>query len=155
MNINISLSTGSISEAIRRLQDAKENLRWGVDETLDILAKEGEQMAQIADGDMATVSRYRPDEETAVIVATGDAPIIAEFGAGDATIQPYFENYPGVDVYPGAYSEQVGSHEYAETGKWHFGGREYRAIEPRGGLLNAKTFIKDNAVQIAKEVIKL
>ena len=155
MNIQINLSTRSIAAGIRRLNEAKENLRWGLDETLDILAKDGEQIAQASDGEMATVSRYRPDENTAVIVATGDAPVIAEFGAGDDTIQPLFENYPGVDVYPGSYSEQVGSHEYAETGKWHFGGKEYRTVEPRGGLLNAKIYIQDNAVQIAKGVIKL
>ena len=82
-------------------------------------------------------------------------PLIAEFGAGDATIDVMFENYPGVDVYPGSYSEQVGSGEYAATGKWHFGGKEYTEVQPRGGLYNAKVFIKDNAAEIAKEVIKL
>ena len=155
MKINVVLSTKSIDAAIRRLYEAKENLRWGLDETIGILAKDGEMIAQESDGSMATVSSYRPDETSAVIVATGDAPVIAEFGAGDATIPVMFENYAGVDVYPGSYSEQVGSHEYAETGKWHFGGSVYKAIEPRGGLLNAKVYIQDNAAEIAKEVIKL
>jgi len=155
VKLNVVLSTESINAAIHRLREAKDNLRWGLDETLGILAKDGAMIAQEADGSMATVSSYRPDENSAVIVATGDAPVIAEFGAGDATMPVMFENYPGVDVYPGSYSEQVGSHEYAETGKWHFGGKTYQAIEPRGGMLNAKVYIQDNAAEIAKEVIRL
>ena len=66
-----------------------------------------------------------------------------------------FENYVGVDVYPGAYSELVGSGEYAETGKWHFGGKVYTEVQPRMGLLDAKTYIEDNAVELAQEVILL
>ena len=155
MKINIGLSEESISAAIARLRVANENLRWGVDETVDILTKEGEEIAQAADGSMAVVKGYRPDENTGVIVATGSAPVIAEFGAGDATMPVMFENYPGVDVYPGAYSEQVGTGEYAETGKWHFGGKVYREVEPRAGLLQAKIHIQDQAVEIVKEVIKL
>lgn len=155
MNININLSSESITAAIHKLNTVKDNLRWGLDETIGILAKDGAMIAQEADGSMATVSSYRPDENTAIIVATGEAPIIAEFGAGDATMPVMFENYPGVDVYPGSYSEQVGSKEYALTGKWHFGGKVYREIEPRGGMLNAKVYIQDNAAEIAKEVIKL
>ena len=155
MIINVKLSTESISAAIERLYEANDNLRCGVDETVDILTKEGAEIAQAEDGEMAVVSSYRPDEETGVIVATGDAPIIAEFGAGDATMDVLFENYAGVDVYPGSYSEQVGTGEYAETGKWHFGGKEYREVKPRGGLLQAKMHIQENAAEIAREVIRL
>lgn len=155
MKISVRLSTRSINNAIIRLRQAQNNLRWGLHDTVDILTKEGAEIAQIADGNMANVVGYMPDETQGLIVATGDAPIIAEFGAGDATIDVMFENYPGVDVYPGSYSEQVGSGEYAATGKWHFGGKEYTEVQPRGGLYNAKVFIKDNAAEIAKEVIKL
>ena len=88
-------------------------------------------------------------------MAAGQAPVIAEFGAGDATIPVLFENYAGVDVYPGSYSEQVGSGEYAETGVWHFGGKVYRQVEPRGGMLMAREYIRDNSTEIAREVIEL
>lgn len=106
-------------------------------------------------GSMAEAIDWMEDENVGKISAVGDEPVIAEFGAGDATMEVRFENYPGVDVYPGSYSEQEGTGEYAATGKWHFGGHEYTEVEPRAGLLDAKLFIMDQAEFVAKEVIKL
>ena len=156
MTINIRLSTESIARAISRLQQAKQNLQDGLSETIEILTSEGAEIAQAADGSMATVTGYMDGETTGIIEASGgDEAIIAEFGAGDATIPVMFENYPGVDVYPGAYSEQVGSGEYAMTGRWHFGGQMYTEVEPRAGLLNAKYYIQEVAGEVAQEVIML
>ena len=155
MTINIDLSQESIRKAITRLRQAQQNLRWGIDETVDALVTDGANVAQEADGGMANVTGYMVDECVGEIVAAGQAPVIAEFGAGDATIPVLFENYAGVDVYPGSYSEQVGSGEYAETGVWHFGGKVYRQVEPRGGMLMAREYIRDNSTEIAREVIEL
>ena len=165
MKIDIRLSTESIEKAIQKLNAVKENLEWGLSETIDILTDRGAEVAQEADGEMADIVTYRPDNNTGVIIATGDAPIIAEFGAGDATETPTgFENQPETPVYPGSYSEsELGSGEYARTlaesggqsGYWHFGGRVYREVEPRHGMLKAKAFIVASADEIAKEVIKL
>ena len=154
MKLKISLSTESIYEAIGRLMEAQDNLEYGLQQTVEMLTKEGATVAQSAYGGMATVT----DEAVGfhgTISASGEAVAIAEFGAGDATLPVLFENYPGVDVYPGAYSEQVGSGEYAMTGRWHFGGNVYTEVEPRAGLYNAKMYIQENAVEIAKEAIKL
>ena len=157
MKIVIGLSTESISAAIERLQDVKDNLEWGLSETIDILCKEGAMMAQADYGGMATVEYERPNENSGVIITSGKANIIAEFGAGDATELPTaFENMPSTPVYPGSYSESdEGSGMYAEFGWWKFGGRIYRKIEPRHGLLNARNHIVDKAAEIAREVIKL
>ena len=157
MKIHIDLSEKSIEQAIRRLEDAKDNLERGLNATIEILTEEGAEVAQNADGNMAAVLAYTPEPNYGMIVATGDSAIIAEFGAGDATLDPsmLFNGSPPVPVYPGAYSELVGSGEYAATGKWHFGGKEYREVAPRQGLYQAKQYIIDNAEQIAKEVIEL
>ena len=98
MIINVSLSTESIESAIRQLRTVKENIRWGLSETVDILLKEGAQIAQAADGSMAVVTPYKDDETSGRIIAAGEAPIIAEFGAGYATMEfhPFAKNAPAV-----------------------------------------------------------
>lgn len=158
MKIKINLSERSIEAAIRKLEDAQKNLEYSLGQTVDMLVKEGAEIAQAADISMAVVFGYMDSESTGKIVAIGEAPIIAEFGAGDATLDPekYFTNYPPVPVYPGSFSEsEQGSGMYAEYGWWKFGGNVYRKVEPRQGLYRAKEFIQENAAEYAKEVIKL
>ena len=157
MTITVSLSADGISDAIRDLQYAKDNLQWGIEETLEILAKDGADIAQIADGSMAYVLGYLENGNTAKIQATGEQLLIAEFGAGDATELPIamFENDTETDVYPGSYSEQVGSGEYAATGQWHFGGRVYKQVAPRMGLYKALQYIVRESTNITEGVIKL
>ena len=158
MTIDIQLfSEESILAAIRRLRNVEQNLRWGVQDTIDALVTDGAMVATAQYKGMANAVGYMPDEARGIIASTGEANLIAEFGAGDATLPPLgmFENAPETPVYPGAYSELVGTREYATTGKWHFGGQEFHEVEPRFGLYNAKNYIEKNAVYIAKEVIKL
>ena len=161
MKIDIKLSDQSIHNAIRMLQQAKDNLDYGVEQTIDILAKNATMIAQTAYGSMANVD-YDSDPTMAIIATSGEANLIAEFGAGDDTDPATgFENKPDTPVYPGSYSELEGSGEYARTGQWHFGGKVYYGkpdnlrVEPRHGLLNAKAYIIASAEDIAKEVIKL
>ena len=156
MKITVHLSDRSILNAIRRLREAQDNIRWGLSDTIELLIKDGAIIANSNYGSMAEAIDWMEDETVGKISAVGDQPVIAEFGAGDATMEVRFENYPGVDVYPGSYSESdEGSGEYAATGKWHFGGHEYTEIEPRAGLLDAKLFIIDQAEFVAKGAIKL
>jgi len=159
VNINISLSTESIEAAIHKLKSVKEHIEWGLDETIDILVKEGVMIAQSADGSMATVTGYRPDNKTGIIIASGEAAAIAEFGAGDATLsaRTFFENGGSLDaeVFPGSYSLFVGSRDYYNFGSWRFGGVWYTEVEPRHGLFDAKLYITENSSEIAKDVIKL
>ena len=164
MTINIQLSEQGIKSAISALQTAKSNIENGLTQTIDILAKDGANEAQTADGGMAVVTGTLMGSNTAIIQAAGEAPVIAEFGAGDATmIGILFDNPPGVDVYPGSYSEQVGSGEYYRTrmasggtgGHWHFGGIKYTEVKPKQGMLKAKQYIIRESTNIAKGVIKL
>lgn len=157
MRITVSLSEDGIRDAIRDLKYAKDDLQWGIEETLEILARDGADIAQIEDGSMAYVMGYLADGNTAKIQATGENLLIAEFGAGDATELPIamYENAPQTDVYPGAYSEQVGTGEYATTGQWHFGGHVYKEVAPRMGLYKALQYIVRESTDTARGVIKL
>lgn len=156
MNITVRLSDQSINRAIRRLRQAQNNLRWGVQDAIEILAKDGAEIANQAYGSMANATDYSTEEGTAIIAVTGETNLIAEFGAGDAT-EPAtgFENKPDTPVYAGSYSELEGTGEYARTGQWHFGDRVYTEIPARRGLMSAKEFIIESSTDIAKEVIKL
>ena len=162
MTINISLSTESIAAAIRQLQTVKENLQWGLSEAVDILLKEGAQEAQISYGGMASVTESKDSETSGRITATGDAVIIAEFGAGYATMEDHpFAGKAPVPIEVGSYSRENDGlfywSDYANPGEgyWYFGGQEYDRVEPRHGLLNAHYHIVNQAAEILKEVIKL
>jgi len=157
VKINIKLSTASILGAIRKLNDAQQNLRWGVQDLVECLAEDGAEIANQAYGSMdANAVGYSTEENTAIIAVTGEDNLIAEFGAGDATDPATgFENKPDTPVYAGSYSLLEGTGEYYLTGRWHFNGVPFTAVEPRHGLMNAKSFIISTADETAKEVIKL
>ena len=154
MNINVRLSTESIDAATSKLLEIQDSLEFGVNDLVEVLAHDGALLAQSYFGSMAGVS-YEADGGHGIISASGRAAGLAEFGAGDDTIPVRFENDPDFDVYPGSYSEQVGSRQYADHGRWFFGGRYYTKVSPRAGLYNAKVYIEENATEIAREVIKL
>ena len=152
----MTLDSSSINRAIRQLKQIKDNIQDGLNQTIDILTKDGAMVAQSAYGGMATATGTMVGEHTGRIEASGEAAVIAEFGAGDATMLSWFENPPDTPVYPGSYSEsEQGSGEYAATGQWHFGGKVFTEVEPRHGLLDAKEYIEANTATVANEVIKL
>ena len=157
MKVRIRLSHKSILNAIHKLNTANQNLRWSVGDIAETLTQDGAMIAQEAYGDMANVVGYMEDETVGKIATTGRSNIIAEFGAGDATIPGYgFENPPDTPTYAGAYSEsEEGAGMYAQFGWWKFGGKVYTEVEPRMGLMKAKTHIIETAEETAKEVLKL
>ena len=163
MNINISLSTESIEAAIKKLQDIKSNLEYDLFQTIQILAKDGADQAQMAYGSMAKVSDVVVNDSEAKIVSSGgDQAIIAEFGAGYGTM----EDHPFADKAP--VPTKVASYSQAQypyglfyitndlmpgEGYWFFGGKEYSEVPARHGLLNAYEYILENSTRIAREVI--
>lgn len=154
MTLNISLDPVSIMSAVARLQQTQQNIQLGVKDLIEILTRDGAMVAQAADGSMADVT-FTTTDITGVISAGGEAPIIAEFGAGDATLTSTFENPPPVDVYPGSYSFEVGTQEYFTTGKWHFGGNTYTEVPAHQGMAIAKAQIESDFISVAQGVIKL
>ena len=154
ITIKVSLSTVSINDAIRRLNEIAMNLETGLEETIDILATEGGEVAQAAYGGMATARGYSTGNY-GVVISTGENNLIAEFGAGQATMPVMFENSPGTPVYEGSYSELEGSGEYYRFGSWHFAGRYYTEVPARHGLLDAKNYIIENSTEVARGAIIL
>ena len=166
MKITVKLDSTSIENAITTLQDALDQLMADAGEWLDIMLVDGEEVANIAYGSMATAwGRRDSDGEADGIIsghigvsgASDDVVYIAEFGAGETTMQVTgFENDPPVPVYPGSYSELVGTGEFARDRKWEFphgSGHYMDHVEPKHGLLNAKAHILASGDEIAREVI--
>ena len=168
MTINISLSEESIGAAIARLEEVKENLTFGVNDLVEVLAHDGAEVANEAYGSMAAAAGVPVSMDSAqIVVVGGDKAIIAEFGAGYATMEyhPFAKKAP-VPIEVGSYSREhqeelhggmfyISDQVNPGEGYWFFGGREYDRVQPRHGLLNASDYIRENAARIASEVIKL
>lgn len=161
MNISISLSEGSVNKAIRKLTSYREEkLQHLTEEVVSMLAEEGADTARAAYGrwgvEVTTEDGHATEELTAksVINVDGDMPLIAEFGAGDATLTPssMFENEPDTEVFAGSYSLLEGSGEYWENGEWHWRGKPFTEVPARHGLYNAKQYIIANSTNVAQEV---
>lgn len=160
MTIRIELSPQSINEAIRRLEMYKEDLEIGIRDIVEILANEGAGIAQAAYGNWGVQAVPSTEQGSSGMSATGfidvagDMPLIAEFGAGDDTLDPatLFEHSPDTEVFPGSYSLLEGSQEYYRSGVWHYGGQAYTEVFPRQGLHMAKEYIIQNSTEIAREV---
>lgn len=154
MKIKVSLSTESINKAINLLLQKKEEIEHSTEQLVEILTNEGAEIAQSSYGDWGVQATPLTDGTKGTIIVSGDMPLIAEFGAGDTVINPsaMFENSPQTPVYPGSYSIEEGTKEYATYGSWHFAGAKYTQVEPHMGLFNAKQYIINNSTDIAKEV---
>lgn len=175
MKINIDLSPEGIEKAIAKLTDIKDNLDIGLNDLVEVLAHDGAEVANEAYDGMASAA-FLPDTMTQakIVVPGGDKAIIAEFGAGYATMEyhPFAANAP-VPIKVGSYSEAhdgmfaLSDRLYPGEGFWIFGWTKeggklavgkpifYDRIQPRHGLLNAHDYILENSTRIAKEVIKL
>ena len=159
MNIKLELSLMGINDAVRKIHDAKDNIEYGVEQTVDILAKNGTAIANLHYGSMAKATTNKVNSNVSVIEVDGKVPLIAEFGAGDATIEGTgFENKPNTPVFRGSYSLLVGSREYWDNGEWEFppgSGHYMTEVQPRMGLRDAQDYIITNGNSIAQGVIKL
>jgi hypothetical protein len=162
MTFNLKLDTLSIQSIVRKLRDSKEELEQSVADFVDTMLTDGAMVANSHYGNMATAWGKRDTEQDGLVEGhigvsgvNDEVVYIAEFGAGDATLPVMFENYPGVDVYAGAYSEQLGTGEYAATGKWHWQNAVFTEIPPRAGLLNAKNYLLEEGNNAAQEMIHL
>ena len=159
MNIQIRLDTTSINSAIRQLLNKQEEIEHNAETFVAILTNEGAEKAQSVYGDWGVQATSIAEGTHGEIIVYGDMPLIAEFGAGAATVNPreFFENSPSTPVYEGSYSLLEGSGEYwyshlTGEGRWHFAGREYHEVPPHLGLFQAKQFIIEKSNEYAQEV---
>ena len=155
--INIKLSEGGISQAIRDLQRFQHSIDRKSAKLVDELVNGGYEMARFAFGNTASVDRVS-EEGFGMIEAVGEAVTIMEFGAGVATMEshPLAENSPHL-VKEWEYSRTEGSGEGYLTGRWHFppgSDIEYDRIEPRHGILDARDYIVNNLETKARSVFK-
>lgn len=152
--VNIKLSVGGISQAIRDLESFQRSIDRKSAKLVDELVNGGYEMARFAFGGTASVEKVS-EEGFGMIEAVGEAVTIMEFGAGVATMEshPLAENSPHL-VKEWEYSRTEGSGEGYLTGRWHFGGIPYDRIEPRHGILDARDYIVNNLETKARSVFK-
>ena len=152
MNITIpvDLSVESIQRVIEDLTDYKEDIQTTLGEVIQTLAAKGAIEAQKAYGNYPVTVEDHTDGLEGNIIVTGDMPMIAEFGAGDATLSGGFTNTPA-EARPGSWSE-THKQQYSRYGVWVWGGKAYTEVMPRKGLYEAKEYIKANSTSVAKEV---
>lgn len=148
------LSVGQINKLIRSIERYEDSFNRKTSRLIEELTLDGAEEAQRAYRSMAMVSATT-EENTGHIIASGEAVIIAEFGAGDATNENHpFSNEP-VEITPGSYSRsELGTGEYDETGEWHWNRQRFTEIQPRKGLEEACTTVQQNLLQRASEVFK-
>ena len=165
MKINISLSEESIQSAINKLLSIKDNLAYTVNDIVEVLAYDGAEEANMAYGGMVSAQMQPVSmDEAKIVVPGGDKAIIAEFGAGYATMEyhPFADKAP-VPIKVASYSEAqypyglfyITNDLYPGEGYWVFGGQYYDRVQPKHGLLNANDYIVANSTRIAKEVFRL
>lgn len=115
------------------LEKYLKSLDGKVDALLKRIAEIGATAARAAYGSAVPVNVEKIDGGYR-IVATGDAVVFLEFGAGTMTdISNRYSSVMPFPVYPGSYSEENNG-EFAKYGRWHFGGRTYEYVMPRGGM---------------------
>jgi len=151
VKIYMTLSQDSIETAISDLELFKEFLDYRLCKVAEDLTNKGAEEAQNAYGDFGVIATPMSAENEGNIVVYGDQPLIAEFGAGDATVDPsdYFEHVPETDVFPGSYSRE-NARQYWDWGSWVFGGQRYTEVPPHLGLYKAKEWIKEHSTEIAQ-----
>jgi len=150
--IKVSLSNESIQDAIQKLRDYRDSIDRNLEHVVEVLTNEGAEIARSAYGTYPVTTTAETDGKNGKIVVTGDEPMIAEFGAGDATLSDGFENTPS-EARPGSYSE-LHAQMYSRNGYWIFGGKQYTEVEARHGLLNAKQYIIENSTKVAQEAFR-
>lgn len=150
MTIKISLTNESINDAIQKLRDYRDSLDRNLEHLIDVLTNEGAEVARSAYGEYPVITTPITEGKHGEIIVAGDEPLIAEFGAGDATLSGGFENTPA-EARPGSYSE-INAQMYSRYGFWVFGAMKYTEIPARHGLLDAKQYITENSTKIAREV---
>ena len=166
--LTIALSDSSIRKAISELEAMIEDLSQDTCEIVDDLLLEGTDAANSAYGRMAHATGTRDSEgngiaegHIGVSAEDEDAAIIAEFGAGYATMvnHPMADNAP-VPIEVASYSKEHQGMFYETDqqnpghGFWVFGGKPYREVQARHGLLDARDRIVERAADIAAEVIQ-
>ena len=191
MTINVHLDPQGLKSAIRKLEDLKDGLERGTAEFVDIMCLDGADVANEAYGGMATAWGHREESYQegveqgyiGVGAETEDAAIIAEFGAGYATMSfhPWakkFEQKTGIPIEPVSYSHKHFGLLWAIDldnpghGYWYWGsilggsmglgvtrwksafGVKMDRVQPRHGLLNARDHIYNYGTETAQRVIK-
>lgn len=154
--IDISSAEG-IDKAIAFLKDnlSQNVLQQKLDETATALIEDGAAAAEQVYPEAVDLITTNEDG-VHKLTAVHEGIAFIEFGAGygvdsDGEVASATAKQSGMEISIGSYSREHGG-EFAKTGRWHFGGKEYEQIPARPGMEYARVTIEDNAEKKLKEV---
>lgn len=152
--ITVDLSEKGINRLVKQLDEYEKWMNRKVQELVDRLAEEGMQIAQVGfdiaayDGvnDVKVTTEPRGECVTAVI-ATGNATLFIEFGAG--YLMGYGHPEP-MEFGPGTYP---GKGHWDDPDGWYFAhGQKSYGNPPAAAMYNAVKELEQNLERIAAEV---
>lgn len=158
MKIDINIfNPSSIESAIRQLDRYSKRLEKACAELTEELARVGAKVVDDryaeANEDKLYVVYYASTKNGWEIVAEGENVVFIEFGTGDDT-RNYRHLDIGAEISKGSWSASEGTGTYARHGHWHYKGVDYKGTSPTWGFYYAKVEMKEQVVNIAKEVFK-
>ena len=149
--LRFGLAEDHIAYAIRVLESYKQDFEHGLEQAVEILTNEGAEIAKTHYGNWKVRATPSTSGTHGIISVSGDMPLIAEFGAGDATLPVGFEYVPSI-VRRGSYSEQH-AQQYSRWGFWYFAGEPYTEAGGMHSLLEAKRYIIGNSTSVIREAL--
>lgn len=163
-----TITVTGLNEALREVSDIATNLKPQAQEFVHKLGEIAKDTAQSAYAPWDVTVENIPSKRgvSSTVKATsnedlkshdgeviGSLILIAEFGAGLlAGSHPWSTDVP--DVYPGSYSEKYGTGEYAETGAWHWAGRQWVYVAPTYAMYQGSQEAENSAQSVINEVFK-
>lgn len=143
----------SVDAALKEVKAIQKSFDKKVSKFMDECVKIVENAARKGYGGDVDVKAEKVGDNEWAIVASHEAVIFFEFGAGDATNEPA-NRYAGEMDFPvekGSWSREH-AQEYSTKGEWWFGGRPYKKIEQRAGMQKAYDAIESQWQEVAKEI---
>lgn len=145
----------SVDAALKEVKAIQKSFDKKVSKFMDECVKIVENAAREGYGGDVDVKAEKVGDNEWAIVASHEAVIFFEFGAGEATNKPT-NRYAGEMEFPvekGSYSD-AHSGMYQATGYqfWEFGGHPYTEIRQRAGMQKAYDAIESQWQEVAKEI---
>lgn len=153
--ITIELSEAGIANAIRELEQYRDDVENAVQDVEHRLAVIGRDKAEDnyagSYNTLAGNTDVTVEAEGSKVVASGEDLMFNEFGAGTTAGQHPWAGKAPVDVSPGSWSA-THAQEFTQRGRWYYNDVRYTNIFPSRSLYLAFSYMRQNVQRIAREV---
>lgn len=157
--IKLKLSPQGIDEAIQQLEEYEKKI---AEKTQLLLQRVAELGGSVASLQYETFTDYIGENDISVetveqdgkfvILAKGQAVCFIEFGTGVSAGMGY-DKTVDMDITPGSWSKTHGGY-FVKDGYWYYNGEIITGSTPAKAMYNASKEIRQQLVNIAKEVLE-